>query len=246
MTNIAISLRDVTVFYGDKPALTGASIDIPYRSFTGVIGMNGAGKSTMFKVIMGLVAPQSGTVTVCSDPVKTAQKHGHVAYVPQSEDVDWDFPISVYEVVMMGRYGKQNFIKTASEEDHENVIDALRQVSMLEYKNNQIGELSGGQKKRVFVARALAQGADIMLLDEPFAGLDATSEKSLISLFMNLKEQGKTIILATHDLLSLPETCDRVALIKHTVIANGPTKEVFTKDLVAKTFDGLLHHLSFE
>lgn len=155
MTNIAISLRDVTVFYGDKPALTGASIDIPYRSFTGVIGMNGAGKSTMFKVIMGLVAPQSGTVTVCSDPVKTAQKHGHVAYVPQSEDVDWDFPISVYEVVMMGRYGKQNFIKTASEEDHENVIDALRQVSMLEYKNNQIGELSGGQK-REFLLLALS------------------------------------------------------------------------------------------
>ena len=246
MSPIAISLKDVTVNYGKKAALVDASIDIPYHSFTGVIGMNGAGKSTMFKVIMGLATPQSGTVTICDDPVSIAQKHGHVAYVPQSEDVDWHFPISVYEVVMMGRFGKQNAFKTPSGEDHEHVVNALEQVRMLDHKDHQIGELSGGQKKRVFVARALAQGADILLLDEPFAGLDATSERSLIALFIRLKEQGKTVILATHDLLSLPDTCDRVALVKHTVIANGPTKEVFTKDLVSQTFDGLLHHISFD
>jgi ABC-type Mn2+/Zn2+ transport system ATPase subunit len=246
MLPIAISLKDVTVSYGGKTALKNASIDIPYKSFTGVIGMNGAGKSTLFKTIMGLVQPESGTVTVCDDPVMIAQKHGHVAYVPQSSEVDWDFPISVYDVVMMGRYGKQNVFKSPQAADHEHVTKALEEVRMLDHKDHQIGELSGGQKKRVFVARALAQGADILLLDEPFAGLDAISEKSLIELFIRLKERGKTIILATHDLLSLPDTCDRVALVKHTVIANGPTSEVFTRDLVTKTFDGLLHHITFK
>ena len=241
----AISLKDVTVRYGGNVALKDASLDIPYRTFTGVIGMNGAGKSTLFKTIMGLVEPEAGTVTVCDDPVRIAQKHGHVAYVPQSSEVDWDFPVNVYDGVMMGRYGKQNILKNPSATDHDYVIKALEEVRMLDHQDHQIGELSGGQKKRVFVARALAQGADILLLDEPFAGLDAASEKSLIQLFIRLKEEGKTVILATHDLLSLPDTCDRVALIKHTVIASGPTSEVFTKELVEQTFDGLLHHISF-
>lgn len=246
MNNIAIDIQDVTVSYGDKRALTDTSIQIPYHTFTGVIGMNGAGKSTLFKVIMGLVKPQSGTVTVCGDDTKTAQKHGHVAYVPQAEQVDWDFPVSVYEVVMMGRIGLQNIFKTASKADGEFVTNALKQVKMLDFKDRQIGELSGGQKKRVFVARALAQGADILLLDEPFAGLDATSEKSLIALLISLKENGKTVILATHDLMSLPDTCDQVALVKFGIVAHGPIKEVFTKELVSQTFDGLLHHIKFD
>ncbi|MEN9921940.1 MAG: hypothetical protein RL097_216 [Candidatus Parcubacteria bacterium] len=242
----AISLQDVNVYYDTaKPALKNATIDIPYQTFTGVIGMNGAGKSTFFKVIMGLVEPSSGSVIVCGDPIKTAQKHGHVAYVPQSEVVDWHFPISVSEVVMMGRAGTQNIFKTPNSEDHAHVIRALTEVNMLDYKDTQIGALSGGQKKRVFVARALAQGADILLLDEPFAGLDATSEKALLELFINLKDQGKTIILATHDLVSLPNTCDRVALVKQTIVAYGPTNEVFTKELLSQTFDGLLNHLNF-
>jgi ABC-type Mn2+/Zn2+ transport system ATPase subunit len=246
MSNIAISLKNVSVSYGDKEALRDTSIEIPYHTFTGVIGMNGAGKSTLFKVIMGLVKPKTGKVIVCGDDTRTAQKHGHVAYVPQTEQVDWDFPISVYEVVMMGRIGTQNIFKTSTSVDDEFVTDALGQVWMIDFKDRQIGELSGGQKKRVFVARALAQGADILLLDEPFAGLDATSEHSLIELLISLKDEGKTVILATHDLLSLPETCDQVALIKYTVIAHGPTKEVFTKELVSQTFDGLLHHIKFD
>lgn len=246
MQNIAISLKNVSVSYGNKVALTDTSIEIPYHTFTGVIGMNGAGKSTLFKVIMGLVKPQSGEVTVCGDDTRTAQKHGHVAYVPQTEQVDWDFPVSVYEVVMMGRIGTQNIFKTTNPEDHQYVKDALLQVRMIDFKDRQIGELSGGQKKRVFVARALAQGAEILLLDEPFAGLDATSERSLIELLVSLKDKGKTVILATHDLLSLPDTCDQVALIKYTVLAHGPTKQVFTKELVSKTFDGLLHHIKFD
>jgi ABC-type Mn2+/Zn2+ transport system ATPase subunit len=246
MSNIAISLKNVSVSYGDKVALRNTSIEIPYHTFTGVIGMNGAGKSTLFKVIMGLVTPQTGKVLVCGDDTRTAQKHGHVAYVPQTEQVDWDFPISVYEVVMMGRIGTQNIFKTSTKVDDEFVTSALKQVRMIDFKDRQIGELSGGQKKRVFVARALAQGADILLLDEPFAGLDATSEHSLIELLISLKDKGKTVILATHDLLSLPDTCDQVALIKYTVVAHGPTKEVFTKELVSQTFDGLLHHIKFD
>lgn len=242
---VAIELKNVEVKYGDKPALTDTSISIPYHTFTGVIGMNGAGKSTLFKVIMGLVKPQEGSVLICGDDPKVAQKHGHVAYVPQTELVDWDFPVSVFDVVMMGRIGTQNIFNTPRAEDEERVLSALEQVNMSDFKNRQIGELSGGQKKRVFVARALAQGADILLLDEPFAGLDAVSEKSLIGLLVSLKDQGKTVILATHDLLSLPDTCDRIALIKHTVIAYGPIKEVFTEELVTKTFDGLLQHIKF-
>ncbi|MCD5381521.1 MAG: metal ABC transporter ATP-binding protein [Candidatus Pacebacteria bacterium] len=246
MQTPSILLKNVSVSYGKTKALFDTSIEIPYHTFTGVIGMNGAGKSTLFKVIMGLIKPDQGEVIVCGDDTKTAQKHGHVAYVPQTELVDWDFPISVYKVVMMGRLGSQNILKTITSVDDKYVIDALTQVNMLDFKDKQIGELSGGQKKRVFVARALAQGADILLLDEPFAGLDATSERSLIDLLVSLKEKGKTIILATHDLLSLPETCDNVALIRYTVVAHGPTKEVFTKELVSKTFDGLLHNIKFD
>jgi ABC-type Mn2+/Zn2+ transport system ATPase subunit len=242
----AIELKNVNVTYGNKAALKSATISIPYKTFTGVIGMNGAGKSTLFKVVMGLVKPTTGTVVVCGDPTETAQRHAHVAYVPQSELVDWDFPISVYEVVMMGRIGLQNIFGSPKDVDHTMVEDALAKVGMGDFKSRQIGELSGGQKKRVFVARALAQGADILLLDEPFAGLDAISEKSLTALLVDLREQGKTIILATHDLTSLPDTCDHVALIKGTVIAFGPTKEVFTKELVSKTFDGIIHNINFE
>jgi ABC-type Mn2+/Zn2+ transport system ATPase subunit len=245
MDDIAISLENVNVRYGNNVVLANASIKIPYHSFTGVIGMNGAGKSTLFKAIMGLVKPTTGTITICGDDPKTAQKHGHVAYVPQSELVDWDFPVSVYDVVMMGRIGTQNIFKMAEEVDHNAVKTALERVNMTSFKDRQIGELSGGQKKRVFVARALAQGADILLLDEPFAGLDATTEKSLITLFIGLKESGKTIIIATHDLLSLPDTCDHVALVKSTIIAYGLTKEVFTRELVEKTFDGTLNHVTF-
>ncbi len=241
----AISIKNARVAYGPNVALTDTSIDIAYGTFSGVIGMNGAGKSTIFKLIMGLVETQSGSVLICGDEPKLAQKHGHVAYVPQTELVDWDFPVSVYEVVMMGRLGLQGLLKTPSTTDQKFVEEALQKVSMLDFAKRQIGELSGGQKKRVFVARALAQGADILLLDEPFAGLDSISERALTTLLVALKEEGKTIILATHDLTSLSENCDRVALVKKTVLAYGPTSEVFTKELVSQTFDGLIHNVAF-
>ncbi len=241
----AIEIENANVVYGNNIALQDTSIKIPFGTFTGVIGMNGAGKSTLFKLIMGLVPAQSGKVRICDDEPMLSQKHGHVAYVPQTELVDWDFPVSVSEVVMMGRLGLQNIFKTASKADHVAVKEALEKVKMSEFAERQIGELSGGQKKRVFVARALAQGADIFLLDEPFAGLDSVSERSLTELLVALKEEGKTIILATHDLTSLSDNCDHVALVKRKVIAYGPTKEVFTKDLVTQTFDGLIHHIKF-
>ena len=241
----AIEIENASVVYGDNVALKNASISIPFGTFSGVIGMNGAGKSTLFKLIMGLVPATSGKVHICGDEPILAQKHGHVAYVPQTEVVDWDFPVSVSEVVMMGRLGLQGIFKTPSSLDHQAVTDALLKVKMSDFAERQIGELSGGQKKRVFVARALAQGADIFLLDEPFAGLDSVSERSVTELLVTLKEEGKTIILATHDLTSLSDNCDYVALVKKTVIAYGPTKEVFTEELVTQTFDGLIHHIKF-
>ena len=146
----------------------------------------------------------------------------------------------------MGRIGQQNILKTSTEEDERFVEYALDKVNMQTFRDRQIGELSGGQKKRTFVARALAQGADVLLLDEPFAGLDAVSERSLTELLVSLKNEGKTVILAAHELTSLSDNCDRVALVKHTVLAYGPTKEVFTKDLITKTFDGIIHHIKFE
>lgn len=244
--NFAIKAKDISVFYHNTTALKNASINIPFGTFTGVIGMNGAGKSTLFKVIIGLTNPNSGEILVCGRPPAESQKMGLVAYVPQSELVDWDFPISVYDVVMMGRIGTQNIFRTPTAEDHKKAESALKKVDMLNYKNNQIGELSGGQKKRIFIARALAQEAKIFLLDEPFAGVDAKSERSLTELLLSLKNEGKTIILSTHELTSLSEYCDHVALIKKTVIAYGPTKEVFTHDLVSETFDGAIHRIQFE
>ncbi|MFT5037121.1 MAG: ABC-type Mn2+/Zn2+ transport system ATPase subunit [Candidatus Azotimanducaceae bacterium] len=245
-TDFAIELKDVTVAYKTTRALTSASIEIPHQTFMGVIGMNGAGKSTLFKTIMGLIAPSSGSVLVCGKSPTEAQKLGLVAYVPQNELVDWDFPVSVYDVVMMGRLGAQNIFRTPSNEDNTLVEDALQKVGMHAFCGRQIGALSGGQRKRVFIARALAQGASILLLDEPFAGLDAVSEHNLTALLVSLQKEGKTIILATHELTSLSEYCDTVALIKHTVIAYGPTKDVFTKELVSKTYDGIVHRIQFE
>lgn len=242
----AIDMENVTVKYQEHTALLGATIAISHGTLSGVIGMNGAGKSTLFKVIMGLISPSAGNVRVCNSSPKEAQKIGCVAYVPQNEVVDWDFPVSVYDVVMMGLYGKQNVFRDSREGDEKKVREALEKVGMAEYAGRQIGELSGGQRKRVFVARALAQGAEILLLDEPFAGLDAKSEHSLTMLLVSLKNAGKTVIISTHELTSLSEYCDHVALVKKTVLAYGKTEDCFTRELVSETFDGIVHHVKFD
>ena len=242
----AIEIKNLSVRYHNFVALSDSDLNIPFGSFSGVIGMNGAGKSTLFKVIIGLLKPTTGHISVCGETPERAQKLGLVAYVPQSEQVDWDFPVSVYDVVMMGRYGTQDIFRTPTTHDHKKVEEALHKVDMYSFRNRQIGELSGGQKKRVFVARALAQEAKILLLDEPFAGVDAKSEKSLTELLITLKHEGKTIILSTHELTSLPEYCDHVAFIKHKVLAYGKTEEVFVHELVSETFDGAIHHIHFK
>ena len=242
----AIEIKNLSVRYHNNLALSESDMNVPFGSFSGVIGMNGAGKSTLFKVIIGLLKPTDGYATICGHTPQQAQKLGLVAYVPQSESVDWDFPVSVYDVVMMGRYGTQNIFRTPKAHDHKKVEEALVKVGMHSFKDRQIGELSGGQKKRVFVARALAQEAKILLLDEPFAGVDAKSEKALTELLVTLKEEGKTIILSTHELTSLSEYCDYVALVKNAIIAYGPTDDVFTRELVSQTFDGAIHHIKLK
>lgn len=218
--------------------------DITAKLHTGVIcglvGVNGAGKSTLFKAMMGFVKPTTGHVRIAGNTIKAALKQNRISYVPQTEEVDWNFPVLVKDVVMMGRYGHMGFLRHASKTDHTAIDDALERVNMLAYKDRQIGELSGGQKKRVFVARALAQGGQIILLDEPFTGVDIKTEESLITLFRSLAAENRLILVSTHNLGSVPSFCDEVMLINQTVLAHGPVETTFTRDNLAKAFGGML------
>jgi len=239
----ALEVQNVTVSYNDQVALERANLTLSPGSICGLVGMNGAGKSTLFQAIMGFVPTQSGTIRIWDEPLKNAQHDGFVAYMPQAEDVDWQFPIEVYDVVMMGRYGYMNRFRTPAREDHRQTEAALKRVNMWNMRGRQIGQLSGGQKKRVFMGRALAQGARIMLLDEPFAGVDAKTEAEITAILLELKDEGKTILISTHELTSLTEYCDHVALIKKTILAAGPTKTTFTPKNIEHTFDGMIHRL---
>ena len=245
MKQPAIEVSDISVSYNNNQVLHDASFSLQAGSICGLVGMNGSGKSTLFKTIMGIVEPKTGKVTLHGLPLRTAQKNGVVSYVPQSEDIDWEFPLTVWDVVMMGRYGYMNILRSPSTIDTEKVKEALHKVQMYDFKEKQIGELSGGQRKRVFLARALAQEASIMLLDEPFSGVDAKTEAAITALLLELKKNGATILISTHELTSLTEYCDHVVLIKHTIIAFGRTNDVFTPENVSKTFDGMIHRLAF-
>jgi ABC-type Mn2+/Zn2+ transport system ATPase subunit len=238
-SSVAIDIRNVSVRYHEKLVLRQASAHIPTGAICGLVGMNGAGKSTLFKAIMNAVPLTTGDVRLAGLTVKTAQKRGIVAYVPQTEAIDWNFPVSVRDVVMMGRYGFMGIMRRASSEDRTAVEKALERVHLREFADRQIGQLSGGQRKRVFVARALAQGASILLLDEPFAGVDATTEASLVSLLRELQTQRVTTLIAAHDLNTIGSYCDHIILLKETVIAAGPTKKVFTKENIARTYDSV-------
>ncbi len=207
------------------------------------MGVNGSGKSTLFKAIMGFVRLAKGEITILGVPVKEALKKNLVAYVPQSEEVDWNFPVLVEDVVMMGRYGHMGMMRIPRRADHEAVETALRRVNMLEYRKRQIGELSGGQKKRVFLARALAQDGRVILLDEPFTGVDVKTEEAIVTLLRGLRDEGRVMLVSTHNLGSVPEFCDRTVLVKNTVLAYGPTEEIFTQANLEKTFGGVLRHL---
>lgn len=235
----SIEINNVSVRYHEKLILENATASVPKGAICGLVGMNGAGKSTLFKAIMNAVPLQQGSVKLEGKTVKAAQKKGIVAYVPQTEIIDWNFPVSVEDVVMMGRYGFMNIFRRASEKDTVAVKKALERVHLSDYATRQVGQLSGGQKKRVFVARALAQGASILLLDEPFAGVDAKTEASLVELLKELQKQGVTILIAAHDLSTIGSYCDHIILLKKTIIAVGPTKKVFTRENIAITYDSV-------
>jgi ABC-type Mn2+/Zn2+ transport system ATPase subunit len=236
---MAIDIKDVVVRYHEKMVLSDVTASVPRGAICGLVGMNGAGKSTLFKAIMDGVPLEKGSVRLGGHTVKTAQKKGLVAYVPQSEAIDWNFPVSVEDVVMMGRYGFMNILRTPKEKDKLAVRKALERVRLSDFAKRQVGQLSGGQRKRVFVGRALAQGASILLLDEPFAGVDAKTEASLVDLLRELQAQGVTTLIAAHDLNTVGLYCDHIILLNKTVIANGPTKKVFTQKNIAKTYDSI-------
>ncbi len=244
---IDLHVNEVTVAYNNgHVALFDASFDLSAGTICALVGINGSGKSTLFKTIMGFLTPTRGSVTIGGKPVRAAQKQNLVAYIPQAEDVDWAFPVSVMDVVLMGRYGYMNFLRTPRANDLEIAVDSLRRVNMLDYKDRQIGELSGGQKKRVFLARALAQRGRIVLLDEPFSGVDVQTETAIIDLLRELRAEGHLILVSTHDLGLVPSFCDRVVIINRTVVAAGPTHDTFTQTNLANAFGGTLRDLRIE
>jgi manganese/iron transport system ATP-binding protein len=243
----SISVRGLAVTYPNgTTALRDANLDLGPGAICGLVGVNGSGKSTLFKAIMGFQAPTAGEVRIAGLTPREAQKRNLVAYVPQSEEVDWNFPILVEDVVMMGRYGRMGFMRIPSALDRRKVDEALERVDMTGFRKRQIGELSGGQKKRVFLARALAQEGLIILLDEPFTGVDVKTEAAIIDLLRELKRQGNLMLVSTHNLGSVPDFCDQVALVLRTVIAAGPTATTFTQANLERAFGGVLRHFRLE
>ncbi|GHG86137.1 manganese/iron ABC transporter ATP-binding protein [Pseudodonghicola xiamenensis] len=244
-TSSGIMARDVTVTYRNgHTALHNASFEIPRGTVTALVGVNGAGKSTLFKAIMGFVPLARGDIRLLGMTVKQALKQNLIAYVPQSEEVDWSFPVLVEDVVMMGRYGHMGLLRRPSRQDRDAVETALARVGMTAYRHRQIGELSGGQRKRVFLARALAQDGQVILLDEPFTGVDVKTEEQIIALLRALRDEGRVMLVSTHNLGSVPEFCDRTILVKGTVLGFGPTETTFTRAALEAAFGGVLHHFS--
>jgi manganese/iron transport system ATP-binding protein len=239
----SLAVQNVSVTYPNgHTAVHDASFELGPGTICALVGVNGSGKSTLFKTIMGFIEPRQGQVRICGLPARAALKRNTVAYVPQSEDVDWNFPVLVEDVVMMGRYGHMGFLRIASANDRRKVDEALERVGMAAYKRRQIGELSGGQRKRVFLARALAQEGKIILLDEPFTGIDVKTEVEIIHLLRELREAGHLVLASTHNLGSVPDFCDRVVLINRTVLAAGLTAETFTQANLERAFGGVLRH----
>lgn len=239
-----LSVEGLTVTYRNgHTALVGATFAIPTGTIAALVGINGSGKSTLFKAIMGFERAL-GRVVILGMPARAALKANLVAYVPQSEDVDWSFPVLVEDVVMMGRYGRMGPLRIPRARDHAAVDAAIARVGLGELRRRQIGELSGGQKKRVFLARALAQDSRVILLDEPFTGIDVKSEAAIVDLLRGLRDEGRVMLVSTHDLGSVPEFCDHTVLLKRSVLACGPTAEVFTRANLEAAFGGALRHVA--
>ncbi len=235
--DIAVQIEDLTVAYDAKPVLWDIDLNIPQGKLMAVIGPNGAGKTTLLKAMLGLLIPVSGSVRFFEETENSLRKlKNKVAYVPQSGSVDWDFPATVLDIVLMGCYGRLGFFKRPGKKDKENALQCLQKVGMEEYAARQISQLSGGQQQRVFLARALMQTADIYFMDEPFKGVDVQTEKAIVVLLKELKASGKTVVVVHHDLQTVPEYFDWVTLINIKVIASGPVEEVFHEQNLKKAY----------
>lgn len=238
LTEPAIEVRNLTVSYQSKPALLDISVRLEKDQLIGVIGPNGSGKSTLIKSILGFIKPDIGSIRINGRDVNDSR--GQVAYVPQRGAVDWDFPITVKEVTMMGRYQSIPWYRTPGKKDLAITMEALEMVRMEDFANRQIGQLSGGQQQRVFLARALAQGSDILLLDEPFAGVDAATERAILDVLGRAKEAGKTLVVVHHDLVTAAEYFDSLILLKQRLYAYGPPSAVLREDLLSEVYEGKL------
>ncbi len=237
-----LEVHDLTVSYNRRPVLWDIDFAVPEGKLIAIVGPNGAGKSTLIKAVMGLVPLASGYVQLFGKELADVRKR--VGYVPQRNSVDWDFPTNVLDVVLMGRYGRLGLFKRPRTADYDMAQEALRKVGMAEFANRQISQLSGGQQQRVFIARALVQDADLYLMDEPFAGVDAATEKAIVELLRELRQKGRTVLVVHHDLQTVREYFDWVLLLNLRTVAFGPVEEVFTEELMQKTYGGRLNLLS--
>lgn len=238
----SIETHNLTVSYNRRPVLWDVDFTLPEGRLIGIIGPNGSGKTTLLKSIMGLVPADSGYVKLFDRPLEEVRTR--ISYVPQRESVDWDFPVSVREVVQMGRYRRSNLLKRLSRQDKDIVRDALEKVGLQEFAGRQISQLSGGQQQRVFIARALAQQADMYLMDEPFAGVDAASEQAILSLLTEMRAAGKTVLMVHHDLQTVRQYFDWIVLLNTRLIACGPVETAFTEDNLRQAYGGQLTILS--
>lgn len=236
MINYALQINDLTVAYSDKPVLWDIDLTVPKGVMMAIVGPNGAGKSTLIKTILGLIKPVAGNVLILGEEYKKVRKK--IAYVPQRTSVDWDFPTTVADVVMMGTYGKLGWIKRPGNKEKELTINALSRVGMEHLAHRQINELSGGQKQRTFLARALVQEAEVYFLDEPLAGVDAKTEKAIIQILKELRDDGKTIISVHHELMTVKEYFDYIALINVRIIASGNVEDTFISENIKTTYGG--------
>jgi|SRR5690554_3335223 len=240
--NIAIETHNLTASYDRRPVLWNIDFKIPKGKIIGIIGPNGSGKTTLLKAIMGLIKSDSGYVRIFDQELDQVRER--ISYVPQRESVDWDFPASVMDIALMGRYRKKNLMRRLSKKDKEIAAEALEKVGMLEYSNRQISQLSGGQQQRVFIARALAQGADLYILDEPFVGIDAATEEAIMELLKQMKAEGKTVVVVHHDLQTARIYFDWMILLNTRLVACGPKEEIFNEELLQEAYGGRLNVLS--
>ena len=242
MTDIALEVQDLTVAYREQPALWDIDLHVPEGVLLGIVGPNGAGKTTLLKAILGMIPVAAGRVLVQGKPIE--QQRHLVGYVPQRGSVDWDFPTNVLDVVMMGRYASLGWIRRPGKRERTEAMEALEKVGMQAYANRQISQLSGGQQQRVFLARALIQDAQIYLMDEPFQGVDATTEKAIVALLQELRDAGRTLVVVHHQLQTVPDYFDWVLLLNLRRIALGPVEEVFTAENLTKAYGGSIPALS--